>query len=35
MPEFSSEANKELSDEQLKDASGGYNAGTNWLKKKA
>lgn len=35
MPDPNSEANKELSVEQLKDASGGYNAGTNWLKRKA
>ena len=31
-----SESNdKELSVDELKDASGGYNAGTNWLKQKS
>ena len=31
-----SESNdKELSVDELKDASGGYNAGVNWIKKKS
>ena len=34
MTEPNSETSKELSEEELKGASGGYNAGTNWLKKK-
>ena len=32
---MSESKDKELSLDELKDASGGYNAGTNWLKKKS